>query len=161
MILYQIPSPTEKTLVLYQHIDPGMITQKYNPPFKTIFFNQTSINNISLLCNLLGYKKGEEVDETLLSFLAQLNHVSKEYPKWDICGFLSQEISYLLTEFPSLEVFRYPSILFFMFLFHNLKHFEALGLNMTDEHGRDLPFYECNTLFFRCENNSNYIDFAR
>ena len=68
--LYQTLSLNNKTLVLTQHMESGMMTRHSNPPFKTVFFNPYSKKAISLLCTILGYKNDEEVDETLFVFLS-------------------------------------------------------------------------------------------
>ena len=110
----------------------------------------------SVLCTIPGYKNDDKVDETLLSFLTHIHPTTKECPKWDICGFLSQAISQQLTEFPSLKIFRYPSCLFFLFLYQNIKQFDTLELRILDEQGREILVYEWNPLFLRQKNNSNY-----
>ena len=110
-----------------------MITQHSKPQFKTLFFNPESRKPISLLCTILCYKNTKEFNKTLLGVLAYLNPVAKEITKLGIYDFPYQEINQQLIEFPSLEIVRYPYCLFFMFLCHNLNHFEILGLNMIDE----------------------------
>ena len=91
------------------------VTQYSKPPFKTIFLKKTSRKSISLIYTILGYKNNEEVDENLLDFLTHLKPTTKEWTKLNIYGFLDEAINQQVTNFTSLEVFRYPSYLFFLF----------------------------------------------
>ena len=59
-------------------------------------------------------------------------------------------------DFPTLELFIYPSCLCFMFIYQNHEHFKSLGLKVVDEDGDPIPVYEWNDIFLRYD-NSNYI----
>ena len=56
---YQTLSPNEKTLVLTQHMEFGMITQHSKFAFKIVFFKAESRKAISDLCIILGYMTNE------------------------------------------------------------------------------------------------------
>ena len=129
-------------------------------PYKTIFFKHESREIIALLCIILGYKYDEEVDESILGFLAQLHPVSNEISKWNTYVFLAQILNQELTNFPDHEIFRYPSFLFFLFLYYNFKYFEILGLNMTDHMDKDLLVHEWNPIYVRKCSKSNFIEFT-
>ena len=66
-----------------------MITQSLKPPYKIVFFKSKARNIIALLCTILGYGNDDEVEETILGFLAHLPPFSKESPKWNISTFLA------------------------------------------------------------------------
>ena len=67
------------------------------------------------MCTILDYKNDEDFYETLLGFLTHTKHKTKDFPKWNTCGFLAQATNEKLTKFPSMEVFKYPSCHFFLF----------------------------------------------
>ena len=114
-------------------MEPRMITQISNPRYKNVLFKLEAKKTIAIMCTILGYKNDDEVDETILGFLAHVPPFSKEIPKWNILVFLYQSLNQQLIEYPTLEDFRYASCLLFLFLYQNFKCFESLGLRMNDE----------------------------
>ena len=60
------------------------------------------------MCTILDYKNDEDFYETLLGFLTHMKPTTKELPKWNTCGFLTQTSNEKLTKFPSMEVFQIP-----------------------------------------------------
>ena len=58
-----------------------MITQSSKPPFKMVLFQTESRKIIMLLCTNLSYKNDEEVDETILGFLARLSPFFQRNPQ--------------------------------------------------------------------------------
>ena len=62
-------------------MEPHMITQISNSPYKTVLFKPESKKTIAIICTILGYKYDDEADETILGFLAHLPPFSKENTK--------------------------------------------------------------------------------
>ena len=50
-------------------------------PLGTNLFKPKAKKIISLFCTILGYKNDEEVDESVLGFLSQLQPITSEAPK--------------------------------------------------------------------------------
>ena len=86
--------------------------------------------------------------------------MSSQTPKWDILSFLTQILNHQLTDFPTHEIFIFPSCLFFPFLHQNSKYFESIGMNMIDLLDLYLHVYEWNPIFIRKASNSNFTVFT-
>ena len=102
---------------------------KTTTPFDTAVFSESSRKAKSLICTILRYEDDQVVYDSILGLILKLTPIlGVGTTKIDVCNFISPQMKEQLDEFLSLELFKYPSYLFFMFVCQNYEHFHNLGL---------------------------------
>jgi hypothetical protein len=90
---------------------------KKNPPYHSSIFSVKGNQIIPSLCCLLGYYSDEWVDEPIMGFLSIFSTEEKDTTQFDYSQFLADNIHEYLFKFSTVGMFRYSSILVYMFLF--------------------------------------------
>jgi hypothetical protein len=90
---------------------------KKNPPYPSsiLYVKETQI--ISTLCYLLGYFSDEWVDEPILGFMSIFSTEEKSIVQFDFSQFLADNIHEQFFKFSIEGMFRYSSVLVYLFLF--------------------------------------------
>jgi hypothetical protein len=107
---------------------------KTNPPYHSSIFSVKGNQIISSLCCLLGYYYDEWVDEPIMGFLSILSTKEKETIQFDYNQFLAINIHAQLFKFSTEGMFRYSSILVYLFLFSQEDKF-SFSLQKLDQNG--------------------------
>jgi hypothetical protein len=106
---------------------------KKNPPCHSSIFFEKGNQIISTLCCFLGYFSDEWVDEPILGFLSIFSAEEKVTTQFDYNGFLVENLHEKLTIFPIGGMFRYSSILAYMFKFYQVDKFSFLMQKMDKD----------------------------
>jgi hypothetical protein len=93
---------------------------------------------ISSLCCLLGYYSDEWVDEPILGFLSIFSTEEKATTQFNFSQFLADNIHEKLFKFSTEGMFRYSSILAYMFIFFQEEKF-SFSLQKLDQDGNPQP----------------------
>ena len=80
---------------------------------------------------MLGYFSDEWVDEPILGFLSIFSAEEKFATQFDYNGFLAENLHEQLANFPTEGMFRYSSILAYMFMFYQADKFSFLMQKMN------------------------------
>jgi hypothetical protein len=98
-------------------------------------FSQMKDNHIiSMLSYLLGYCFDEWVDEPILLFLSIFSTKEKVVVKFNFSQFLADSIHEQFLKFPTKGMFKYSSMLVYMFLFYQAHKF-PFSLQKLNEQG--------------------------
>ena len=90
---------------------------------------------ISSLCALLGYYSDQWVDEPILGFLSIFSNDEQPTMQFDYSTFLANNIHEQLVNFPTEGMFRYSSILAYMFIYFQADRF-SFSMQKMDADGR-------------------------
>jgi hypothetical protein len=90
---------------------------KKNPPYSSSIFTINANHIISILFYLLGYFSNELVDEPILGFLSIFSIEERATIKFNFSQFLDDNIHDNILRFPTEGMFRYSSVLVYMFFF--------------------------------------------
>jgi hypothetical protein len=96
---------------------------KKNPPYSSSIFTVKANQIISILCYLLGYFLDEWVDEPILGFLSNFSTKERAAIKFNFSQFPADNIHDQFFRFPTKGMFRYSSVLVYMFLFFQSDRF--------------------------------------
>jgi hypothetical protein len=108
---------------------------KNNPPYPSSIFSKRGNQIISTLCCLLGYFSDEWVDEPILGFLSIFSTEEKVATHFDYSVFLAENLHDQLENFPTEGMFRYSSILAYMFMFYQADKF-SFHVQKMDKEGK-------------------------
>jgi hypothetical protein len=106
-----------------------------NPPYLSSMFSTKGNQVISSLCALLGYYSDQWVDEPILGFLSILSTDEKPTTQFDFSTFLADNIHEQFMNFITEGMFRYSSILAYLFIFFQADKF-AFSMQKMDADGR-------------------------
>jgi hypothetical protein len=107
---------------------------KKNPPYPSSIFPEKANQIISMLSCLLGYYSDEWVDEPILGFLSIFSTEEKVSVKFNFSQFLADNIHEQFLKFPTEGMFKYSSILVYMFIFYQADRF-PFALQKLNEQG--------------------------
>jgi hypothetical protein len=93
---------------------------------------------ISALCALLGYYSDQWVDEPILGFLSIFSNDEQPTTQFDYSTFLANNIHEQFVNFPTEGMFRYSSILAYMFLYFQADRFN-FSMQKMDADGKPQP----------------------
>jgi hypothetical protein len=88
-----------------------------NPPYPSSLFSVKGNQVISSLCALLRYFSDQWVDESILGFLSIFSTDEEPTTQFNYNAFLADKIHEKYLNFSTEGMFRYSSILAYMFLF--------------------------------------------
>jgi hypothetical protein len=106
---------------------------KKNPPYPSSIFSIRENQIISILCYLLGYFSDEWVDDTILGFLSIFSTEEKATVQFDFSQFLVDNIHDQLFRFSTEGIFRYSSVLVYLFLFFQSDRFPCAFHKLDQE----------------------------
>jgi hypothetical protein len=126
-----------------------------NPPYPSSIFSTKGNQIISSLCALLGYYSDLWVDEPILVFLSIFSTDEKPTTQFDFSTFLANNIHEKFMNFGMEGMFRYSSILAYMFVFYQADKF-IFSMQKMDAYGKPQPVTAWTSLLKR---NSAEYDF--
>jgi hypothetical protein len=106
-----------------------------NPPYPSSLFSIKGNQIITSLCALLGYFSDQWVDEPILGFLSIFSTDEKPTTQFDFSTFLVDNIHEQFINFSTEGMFRYSSILAYLFVFFQADKF-SFSMQKMDEDGR-------------------------
>jgi hypothetical protein len=106
-----------------------------NPPYRSSMFSVKGNQVISSLCTLLGYYSYQWVDEPILGFLSIFSTDEKPTTQFDFSTFLADNIHEQFMNFGTKGIFKYSSILAYMFVFFQADKF-SFFMQKMDADGR-------------------------
>jgi hypothetical protein len=109
-----------------------------NPPYPSSMFSTKGNQVISSLCALLGYYSDQWVDEPILGFLSIFSNDEKPTTQFDYNTFLADNIHEQFVNFGTEGMFRYSSILAYMFVYFQADKF-SFSMQKMDADGRPQP----------------------
>jgi hypothetical protein len=104
-----------------------------NSPYHSSMFSEKGNQIISSLCFLLCYLSDKWVDEPILRFLSIFSAEEKATIQFDYNTFLAKNIHDHLFKFPTEGMFRYSSILAYMFVFFQANKFSFAMKKMDQD----------------------------
>jgi hypothetical protein len=115
--LYQKLSFPQRVHIFELFLPKNSQLPKKNPPYHSSIFSVKGNQIISSLCFLLGYYFDEWVNEPILGFLFIFYTQEKATTQFDYSQFLAKNIHEQFFKFSTEGMFRYSSILVYLFLF--------------------------------------------
>jgi hypothetical protein len=109
-----------------------------NPPYPSSMFSTKGNQIISSLCALLGYYSDQWVDEPILGFLSIFSTDEKPTTQFNYNTFLADNIHEQFMNFGTEGMFRYSSILAYMFVYFQADKF-SFSMQKMDVDGRPQP----------------------
>jgi hypothetical protein len=94
-----------------------------NPPYPSSMFSTTRNQIISSLCALLGYYSDQWVDEPILGFLSIFSNDENPTMQFNYNTLLADNIHEQFVNFGTEGMFRYSSILAYMFIYFQVERF--------------------------------------
>jgi hypothetical protein len=131
---------------------------KKNPPYSSSIFTVKANQIISILCYLLGYFSDEWVDEPILGFLSIFSTEERATIKFNFSQFLADNIHDHLFRFPTEGMFRYSSVLVYMFLFFQSDRFPCAFQKLNQE-GNPQSVTSWTSLVRKNSTEYNFKDF--
>jgi hypothetical protein len=136
--LYQKLSFPQRAQIFEIFLPESAQLPKKNPPYHSSIFSEKGNQIISSLCCLLGYYSDEWVDEPILGFLSIFSTEEKATTQFNFNQFLADNIHEQLFSFPTEGMFRYSSILAYMFIFFQSEKFPFF-MQKLDQDGKPKP----------------------
>jgi hypothetical protein len=126
-----------------------------NPSYPSSMFSTKGNQIISSLCALLGYYSDQWVDEPILGFLSIFSNDEQLTTQFDYNTFLANNIHEQFVNFTTEGMFRYSSILAYMFVYFQADKFN-FSMQKMDTDGKPQPVTAWTSLLKR---NSAEYDF--
>jgi hypothetical protein len=126
-----------------------------NPPYPSSMFSTKGNQIISSLCALLGYYSDQWVDEPILGFLSIFSNDEQPTTQFDYSTFLANNIHEQFVNFATEGMFRYSSILAYMFVYFQADRF-SFSMQKMDADGKPQPVTAWTSLL---KHNSVEYDF--
>jgi hypothetical protein len=109
-----------------------------NPPYPSSMLSTKGNQIISSLCALLGYYSDQWVDERILGFLSIFSNDEQPTTQFDYSTFLANNIHEQFVNFTTECMFRYSSILAYMFVYFQVDKFNY-SMQKMDIDGKPRP----------------------
>jgi hypothetical protein len=104
-------------------LSPSSQFPSTNPPYPSSMFSTKENQIISSLCALLGYYYDQWVDEPILGFLSIFSTDENPTTQFDFNTFMEDNIHEQFVNFSMEGMFRYSSILAYLFVFFQEDNF--------------------------------------
>jgi hypothetical protein len=154
--LYQKMTFPQRAQIFELFSPPSSPIPTTNPPYPSSIFSIKGNQIISAVCALLGYFSDQWVDEPIMGFLSIFSNDEKPTTQFDYSTFLAGNIHEQFMNFTTEGVFRYSSILAYMFLYFQADSFN-FSLQKMDSDGKPQPVTAWTSLLKR---NSVEYDFT-
>jgi len=109
-----------------------------SPLYPSSMFSVKGNQIISALCALLGYYFDQWVDESILGFLSIFSNDEQPTTQFDYSTFLANNIHEQFVNFDTEGMFKYSSILAYMFLYFQANRFN-FSMQKMDADGKPQP----------------------
>jgi hypothetical protein len=133
--LYQKMTFPQRAQIFELFLPPSAQFPSTNPPYPSSMFSTKGNQIISSLCALLGYYLDQWVDEPILGFLSIFSTDEKPTTQFDFSTFLENNIHEQFVNFSTEGMFRYSSILAYLFVFFQVDKF-SFSMHKMDGDGR-------------------------
>ena len=121
--LYQKMTFPQRAQIFELFTPPSSPIPTTSPLYPSSIFSIKGNQIVSAVCALLGYFSDQWVDEPILGFLSIFSNDEQPTTQFDYSTFLANNIHDQFMSFPTEGVFRYSSILAYMFLFFQPERF--------------------------------------
>jgi hypothetical protein len=156
--LYQKLSFPQRAQIFEIFLPEDAQFPKKNPPYPSSIFSVRENQIISILCYLLGYFSDEWVDEPILGFLSIFSTEEKATVQFDFSQFLADNIHDQFFKFSTEGMFRYSSVLVYLFLFFQSDRFSC-ALQKLDQEGNPQSVTSWTSLVRKNSTEFNFKDF--
>jgi hypothetical protein len=129
-----------------------------SPPYSSSIFSTKGNQIISAVCAILGYHSDKWVDEPILGFLSIFSNDEHPTTQFDYSTFLATNIHDQFMNFPTEGVFRYSSILAYMFLYYQPERF-SFSMQKMDADGKPQPVTAWTSLLKRNSAEYKFAEF--
>jgi hypothetical protein len=153
--LYQKMTFPQRAQIFELFLPPSAQFPSTNPPYLSSMFSTKGNQVISSLCALLGYYSNQWVDEPILGFLSIFSTDEKPTTQFDFSTFLAENIHEQFMNFGTEGMFRYSSILAYLFVFFQVDKF-SFSMQKMDGDGRPQAVTAWTSLL---KNNSTDFSF--
>jgi hypothetical protein len=133
--LYQKMTFPQRAQIFKLFLPPSTQFPSTNPPYPSSMFSTKGNQVISSLCALLGYYSDQWVDEPILGFLSIFSTDEKTTTQFDFGTFLADNIHEQFVNFDTEGMFRYSSMLAYLFIFFQVDKF-GFSMQKMDGDGR-------------------------
>lgn len=130
---------------------------KKNPPYPSSIFPQRTRQFVSVLSSILGYYSDEWVDEPILGFRSTFSSEEGPSVTFDYGHFLANVIHEQFLQFVTEEMFKYSSILMYMFMFFQTDKF-TFAVKKIDKKGEPHSIVFWTSLIWRRSQEFNFSD---
>jgi hypothetical protein len=156
--LYQKMTFPQRTQIFKIFLPPSAQFPSTNPPYPSSMFSTKGNQVISSLCALLGYFSDQWVDEPILGFLSIFSTDENPTTQFDFSTFLADNIHEQFMNFSTEGMFRYSSVLAYLFIFFQADKFGFSMQNM-DGDGKPLEVTAWTSLLKHNSTDFNFKDF--
>jgi hypothetical protein len=156
--LYQKLSFPQRAQIFEIFLPEDAQLPKKNPPCPSSIFSVRANQIISILCYLLGYFSNEWVDEPILGFLSIFSTEEKATVQFDFSQFLADNIHDQLFRFSTEGMFRYSSVLVYLFLFFQSDRFPC-AFQKLDQEGNPQSVTSWTSLVRKNSTEFSFKDF--
>jgi hypothetical protein len=154
--LYQKMTFPQRAQIVELFLPTSAPLPSTNPPYPSSLFSTKGNQIISSLCALLGYYSDKWVDEPILGFLSIFSNDEQPTTQFDYNTFLANNIHEQFVNFATEGMFRYSSILAYMFVYFQADKFN-FSMQKMDADGRPQPVTAWTSLL---KHNSVEYDFT-
>ena len=154
--LYQKMTFPQRAQIFELFSPPSSPIPTTSPPYPSSIFSIKGNQIVSAMCALLGYFSDQWVDEPILGFLSIFSNDEQPTTQFDYSVFLANNIHEQFMNFTTEGVFRYSSILAYMFLYFQADRFN-FSMQKMDSDGKPQPVLAWTSLLRR---NSVEYDFT-
>jgi hypothetical protein len=156
--LYQKMTFPQRAQIFELFSPPSSPIPTTSPPYPSSIFSIKGNQIISAVCALLGYFSDQWVDEPILGFLSIFSNDEQPTTQFDYSTFLANNIHDQFMNFPTEGVFRYSSILAYMFLYFQAERFK-FSMQKMDADGKPQPVTAWTSLLKRNSAEYNFAEF--
>jgi hypothetical protein len=156
--LYQKMTFPQRAQIFELFSPPSSPIPTTSPPYPSSIFSIKGNQIVSAVCALLGYFSDQWVDEPILGFLSIFSNDELPTTQFDYSTFLANNIHDQFMNFPTEGVFRYSSILAYMFLYFQAERF-SFSMQKMDADGKPQPVTAWTSLLKRNSAEFNFAEF--
>jgi hypothetical protein len=154
--LYQKMTFPQRAHIFELFSPPSSPIPTTNPPYSSSIFSIKGNQIILAVCALLGYYSDQWVDEPFMGFLSIFSNDERPTTQFDYSTFLANNIHEQFMNFTTEGMFRYSSILAYIFLYFQEDRF-TFSMQKMDSDGKPQPVTAWTSLLKR---NSVEYDFT-
>jgi hypothetical protein len=156
--LYQKMTFPQRAHIFELFSPPSSPIPTTSPPYPSSIFSIKGNQIVSAVCALLRYFSDQWVDEPILGFLSIFSNDELPTTQFDYSTFLANNIHDQFMNFPTEGVFRYSSILAYMFLYFQAEMF-SFSMQKMDADGKPQPVTAWTSLLKRNSAEFNFTEF--
>jgi hypothetical protein len=156
--LYQRLTFPQRAQIFELFSPPSSPIPTTNPPYSSSIFSTKGNQIISAVCALLGYYSDQWVDEPILGLLSIFSNDEQPTTQFDYSTFLATNIHDQFMNFPTEGMFRYSSILAYMFLYYQPERF-SFSMQKMDADGKPQPVTAWTSLLKRNSAEYHFAEF--